>query len=61
MRTSSPECAPGLVAVIRNPDARTLALLYRKDVEYVLLPRFLIDQLVNVNRVPEGAARQPSE
>lgn len=43
-----PLAAPGLMAVIRNPSARTLAVLYDKDITYSLVPSFLIDQMLRI-------------
>lgn len=48
--SQSSSSAPGLVAVVQNPDAKTLAVLYREGIDYVLMPRFLIDQMNAIQR-----------
>lgn len=50
----APPPAAGLMAIIRCPSARVLSVLYQNDVEYCLVPQFLIDQMLNI---PQPAPR----
>ena len=54
MQCNAPQPRPpapvgaGLMAIIRNPDARTLAVLYREGITYSLIPGFLVDQMLQI-------------
>lgn len=38
------------MVIVRNPLARTLALLYQNDIQYHLVHQFLIDQMLNLEQ-----------
>lgn len=57
LRNGESNACPGLVAVIREPNPHTLAVLYKEGIDYVLMPKFLIEQMLAVNRPVDVSIR----